>query len=352
MVWNASFSQDFSQGQLFSGPADNVLDINLNTRLNSSFIQVDDFVAQTKSQNFTSIKDVTTQLTQRYKDERKKVRSIYSWIALNIIYDENTILSSTKNNQSAANIWKNRVAVCEGYANLFNDMCKNAGIESRMVKGYVKNFMGDEMRFPNHAWNSVKVDGKWQLLDVTWASVNYEVSGIANESEKDNMTRHKLDYFFLMDPKRMIFTHLPEDPYWQLQDAYVSMENYLKGKEYIEAALQNPNGEERDFEILIASYEGLDSLDKSISFLERMERNEENKVKEYGLGIAYYYKAQKILKESDSTVSNEIKKAKHLARSFYKKSLDQLVLLEENDFGYEFSKDLANNVSFRMEVLQ
>ena len=137
MVWNTSFSQDFSQGQLFSGPSDNVLDINLNTSLNSSYIQVDDFVAQTKSQNFTSMEDLTALLTQQFKDERRKVRSIYSWIALNIVYDENTILSSTKNNQSAANIWKNRVAVCEGYANLFNEMCKNAGIESRMVKGYV-----------------------------------------------------------------------------------------------------------------------------------------------------------------------------------------------------------------------
>ncbi len=347
-----SFSQDFNHGQLFSGPADNILEINLGSELHSSYVEVDDFVAHTNLQNFTSSTTLAKHLTQSFTDETKKVRSIYTWIALNIVYDENAIFASTKSNQSADYIWKTKVAVCEGYANLFNEMCHKAGIESRMVKGYVRSFSGDEMRFPNHAWNSVNIDGKWHLLDVTWASINFDVSEISNESLKDNITRHKLDYFFLMEPDRMIFTHLPEDPYWQLQSAYVSMENYLKGKNRIESALQNQNIENKDFEYLISAYEGLDSLDRSISYLERMERNEQNKVKEYGLGIAYYYKAQKILKESGSTVSNEIKKAKQLAKTFYKKSLDQLGLLDKNDFGYEFSKDLASNVSFKIEVLQ
>ena len=77
-----------------------------------------------------------------------------------------------------------------------------------------------------------------------------------------------------------------------------------------------------------------------------------NKIKEYGLGISYYYKAQKILKESDKSSSNILQKAKQIAKKFYKKSLDQLSQLRENDFGYEFSKALANNVAFRMEVLK
>ena len=75
-----------------------------------------------------------------------------------------------------------------------------------------------------------------------------------------------------------------------------------------------------------------------------------NKTQEYGLGIAYYYKAQKILKESNK--NNDLRKSKHLARAYYKKSLDQLAQLNENDFGYILSVDLAKNVEFRMEVLQ
>ena len=352
IIWSSSFSQSFNQGQLYAVPSEDATDIIYNTALNISFVHVDDFVAKVNPEHFASFENMAIYLTHQFDDEKSKVRSIYTWVALNIIYDQNVIFISSKNNQSAKDVWNTRVAVCEGYANLFHEMCTKAGIESRLIKGYVKRFASDDMRFPNHAWNSVKIDGKWQLLDVTWASVNNKVDRMTSIGIVDNDAKRKLDHFFLVNPKRMILTHLPEDPYWQLLNNFVNMEIYQKGEESINAALQNPYGEVKDFEVLISNFENLDSLDQSISFMERMERNKLNKTKEYGLGIAYYYKAQKILKESNKSASNDLRKSKHLARSYYKKSLDQLAQLKENDFGYKLSVDLAKNVEFRMEVLQ
>ena len=147
----------------------------------------------------------------------------------------------------------------------------------------------------------------------------------------------------------MILTHLPEDPLWQLHDNYVDLETFLKGEEFIKSTLMNSKIQKKDFEELISKYEDLDSLDKSISFLERMERNCKNRIREYGLGIAYYYKAQKILREANVADKN---KATQRAKIYYAKSLDQLAILEEEDFGYEFSKDLANSVTFRIATLQ
>jgi hypothetical protein len=147
----------------------------------------------------------------------------------------------------------------------------------------------------------------------------------------------------------MILTHLPEDPYWQLQNNYINMETFQKGEEHIQALMLKPNKDMNDFEVLISRYEGLDSLDKSIAYLERMERNKSNKSREYGLGIAYYYKAQKILREA---TGNSKKEAVNEAKIYYQKSLNQLAILEKEDFGYEFSKDLVNNVAFRIESLQ
>lgn len=351
IVWSSSFSQSFKQGQLYAVPSEGVKDIIFNTSLNISFVHADDFAAKANPDHFASLENLAIYLTQRFDDEKSKVRSIYTWVALNIIYDQNIILGCSKNNQSAQNVWNTKVAVCEGYANLFHEMCVKAGIESRLIKGYVKRFSGNDLRFPNHAWNSVKIDGKWQLLDVTWASVN-------NEDDKkalginDNYAKRKLDHYFLVNPKRMILTHLPEDPYWQLQNNYVSIDIYQKGEACIKEALRNPYTEEIDFEDLISNFERLDSLDRSISFLERMEQNKWNKTKEYGLGIAYFYKAQKILKESYTSPSKDLKKSKQLAKAYYKKSLDHLAQVQENDYGYEFSINLANNVAFRMEVLQ
>lgn len=322
----------------------------MNSSLANFWNNVDDIAFTTNAENFASHENLAIYLTQQFNEESSKVRSIYSWIAHNISYDQKSITDpSNRESQLAANVWKNRTAVCEGFSNLFNEMCTSAGIESRVVKGYVKNLTGNDLRFPNHAWNGVKVNGKWKLLDVTWASVNNEGSQLANASLQMAFTSRKLDYFFLVNPNKMILTHLPEDPYWQLQNSYISMEVFLKDDDYIKSNLMNPYAEIQDFEQLIEDYEMLDSLDRSIAYLERMEINKWNKVREYGLGIAYYYKAQRLL--NDASQNNKYNAIEH-AKYYYKKSLDQLEILQEDDYGYEFSKDLANSVAVRIESLQ
>ena len=87
----------------------------------------------------------------------------------------------------------------------------------------------------------------------------------------DLYSRHKLNYFFLVDPKQMILTHLPEDPYWQLQSNYIDIFTFSSGEKAVETAMKNKFAKDIDFEKLIFSYELLDSLDRSISYLERME---------------------------------------------------------------------------------
>jgi hypothetical protein len=351
LLWSASKAQSPDQGQLYAAPAEYFLNYNFNATLNASYINVDELVSTIDDEKFASYKNLALYLANQFDDEVSKVRSIYTWIALNIQYDQNALFSGNVNSQTTKEVWASRLAVCEGYAKLFQEMCSTIGIESRIVKGYVKDFSYDEMRFPNHAWNSVKISGKWALLDVTWASVNNEIDRLAGNKITKDFTRKKLDYFFLVKPKKMVLTHLPEDPYWQLQNNYVSMAKFLQGESDIRAELQKPEAKKYDFEQLIYTYENLDSLDKSISFLERMEKNNWNKLKEYGLGIAYYYKAQMILKEANNQNPNELRNARILARQYYKKSLDQLSLLQEEDFGYEFSRDLVENVSFKIEVL-
>lgn len=348
-IWSYTLSQELNQGQLYAGPSEGAIDIDYAKTLNHTLSLVDDFVIKTNPERFTSFENLAIYLTQPFEDEQSKVRSIYTWIALNISYDQNSLKTSVKRNQNAESVWHNRIAVCEGYANLLSEMCKSVGIESRIVKGYVKNFAGNDFKFPNHAWNGVKINGKWQLLDVTWASVNNEGSLLTNKNVNKSIDRHKLDIFFLVHPNRMILTHLPEDPYWQLQHNFITMDIFRKGDASIKSTLMNSDADGKNFEILIDEYERLDSLDKSIAYLERMEINKLNKVKEYGLGIAYYYKAQKMLREARN---NNKYQAIEQAKMYYLKSLDQLSYLGEEDFGYEFSRDLAHNVAFRIETLQ
>lgn len=351
LICSCAQAQSQVKSQLFAGPATNLIDYNSSNTTVAAFADVDDFVISMKTEKVATHHDLAKYLTTSLIDEAKKVRSIYTWIAMNITYDHEALITGDFDSQAAPDVWQSRMAVCEGYSNLFNEMCASVGIESRIVKGYVKVFAGDDLQSPNHAWNSVKIDGKWNLLDVTWASMNNELDQIPENGKNIDFARKKLDYFFMVNPAKMILTHLPEDPYWQLQSNLISMDIFEKGTSNITLEVQKPPAHHYDFEQLITAHEQLDSLDKSIALMERMVQTSDYKTVAYGLGIAYYYKAQAIMKEAANDLSGKVNNAKNRARQYYQKAYDQLTLLKQNDFGYDFSQDLLENVAFKIEVL-
>ena len=51
------------------------------------------------------------------------------------------------------------IGYCQGYSNLFADMCKRAGIPAEMVTGTVSG--------GGHAWAIAKISGKWYYFDPT-----------------------------------------------------------------------------------------------------------------------------------------------------------------------------------------
>ena len=344
-----AIAQTFEQGPLLSVSSSESIDIDVSKSLNRSWSTVDAFTSALDADQFASYENLATYLVANFENETDKARSIYTWIATNITYDyQSSIDQLSKEQQNAQAVWTKRKAVCEGFANLFDAMCKSTGMESRIVKGFVREFTELDPRFPNHAWNSVMIGGKWRLLDVTWASVNNEGSEIGNPELHKQFAMHKLDQFFMVEPTKMVKTHLPEDPYWQLHDHYVNMEAFLEGPEQIDLILANPYATNVDFENLIAQYESLDSLDRSIAYLKRMECSEWNRIREYGLGIAYYYKAQQILKDAGRSGDQEQFAE---AKKYYQLSLEQLAILKEEDYGYQFSRDLATSVELRIESL-
>lgn len=346
------FCQDRPANVLLSSGPDATSGTYLKSAEVSAFTSIDELVANLEFDKMEAAQELAKRIAAHFPDEQSKVRGIYTWIAMNIAYDRASFTtSSILKDQSADAVWSSKLAVCEGYANVLNEMCAAVGIESRLVKGYVRELMRDDFNYPNHAWNSVKIDGKWHLMDVTWASINVEKL-MATEQRRSTIAGNpELDYYFLPEPEKFIYTHLPEDPYWQLQTNYIDLQTFIAGKEEIDSKLTGETGPEKDFEKLIETYEHLDSLDRSIAYLERMTTMPDNTVRAYGLGIGYYYKAQQILEKADRNNRSSMIRAKAKAKVFYQKSLDQLSLLQHDDYGYEISQDLAKNVSFRIEVL-
>ena len=346
MLFAPSIHAQQEAEMLLSGIADEETVTALPADIQDEYGKIDNDVLSLAGARFDTPEQLVWQFVNKYPDDHDRVRGIYTWVALNIIYDDGAGGENSKQEQKALHVWKTKKAVCEGYANLFNEICRLAGIESRSVVGYVPNADGSPLRYPNHVWNSVKIDGKWHLLDVTWASLALRQSNRDGEFDREH-----LDRFFLINPKDLIFSHLPEDPYWQLQDHYVSLEQFEQGEASIRTALGGV-AEPKNFEAMIASYERLDSLGRTIALFERMEENKWNKAREYNLGIAYFYKAQEIIARLRDLPDDARKRAKVTAKKYYEKSLDYLALIDERDRGYKFSQALSGNVTFRIETLQ
>ncbi len=121
---------------------------------------------------------------------------------------------------------QSKLAVCEGYSNIFKELCIAAGLESEKVSGYAKGYGYIEKKSftrTNHAWNVVKIDNQWRIFDVTWASgygknVDGKMVSISEFDEK----------WFDIEPKIAIFSHLPEDPKWQLISNTLTLKQFEK----------------------------------------------------------------------------------------------------------------------------
>lgn len=165
-------------------------------------------------------------LTHNYSGEMQKVRAIFSWIAQHIEYNTGIYGGRIKARCAAdasdtVTVWRSgpemaawrvlqrRVAVCEGYAQLFKVLCNDAGLQAEVVSGYAKCYLerGDKFR-TNHSWNAVCIDGRWYLLDMTWAS---GYMNFANE-----YVAHLDETYFLTPPRLFIHDHYPEDLRWTL----------------------------------------------------------------------------------------------------------------------------------------
>ena len=113
------------------------------------------------------VNKVLKQLRIEEKSRTEKIRAIHDYIAQHIQYDN----SFKYYTAYAGFVSKKHTTVCQGYALLFYKMCIESGIPCRYVTG--------DAGMP-HAWNIVKVKGKWYHVDVTWDDLDGGKNRICN----------------------------------------------------------------------------------------------------------------------------------------------------------------------------
>lgn len=164
------------------------------------------------SQSSDELKVLAEKLTLKHNTEQDKLKSIFEWVTSNIKYDHKAAKSEITKTKPIAEILKSKSAICTGYSALMKELCKHGGIVCHIVSGYAVNKDEYELsESPDHAWNAVKLDNKWYLLDATWS--------INNQDEK----------FYLTEPFTFIKTHLPAHRWWQLLNNPVNVQDFLAG---------------------------------------------------------------------------------------------------------------------------
>lgn len=168
----------------------------------------------------TSVASLAGYLAEPAGSDFEKARAFYTWITHNIRYNDSlansSLLGTIENErlQQADRVLANRSGVCEGFANLFEALCKEVGLKAAVVAGKVKDERGVVERIA-HAWNAVELDGEWYLSDPTWGAGPSDSPAAAYGSEFR-------EYFFLPAPSDLLKDHFPHDPVWQLRERPVT----------------------------------------------------------------------------------------------------------------------------------
>jgi len=98
-----------------------------------------------------------------------KMKAILKWIRANIRYDYN--------DQDAYSVFKNKVAVCQGYSNLMVAMLHTQGIKATVATGFLAQAGG-------HAWVYLLADGVWYVADPTNRDNVYRMQADLNQYKR------------------------------------------------------------------------------------------------------------------------------------------------------------------------
>ncbi|SFC60915.1 leucine-rich repeat protein [Butyrivibrio sp. YAB3001] len=99
----------------------------------------------------TEVKKILSGMNSKWKDE-EKLFYIHDYIVTHAKYDHSL------KGWSAYDCIVNHNCVCNGYALAFEDVVKRTGIPVTYISSVVND----------HAWNAVKLNGKWYYVDCTW----------------------------------------------------------------------------------------------------------------------------------------------------------------------------------------
>lgn len=198
---------------------------------------------------------IHSQIHEGMTDYEKEL-ALHDYLVLHCKYSENVNQDEKSDIYRAYGALVNGDAVCNGYAEAMQLLLRCVGVESRFVVGYGKTTNGEWIE---HAWNLVKLEGKWYHLDSTWDDPAPDQEGVVvhpyfNVTDDILLENHKWeaeDY-----PKAEDMTenyYLKQKKYFTAMDAYQSAayDNMVNGSSIrYEGVVENYQENEDDMQFI------------------------------------------------------------------------------------------------------
>lgn len=167
------------------------------------------------------IKSIADKINESTVNDYERVKMAHDVICLLVSYDAKNFWANTVPSQDWQSVLKTKSAVCEGYANLFQQFMTSLKISSQKVSGYARgvgtDILTENPKASNHAWNIVKIEDCWYLVDCTWDA--------GYMKGKSAVQAYSTDWLFLK-PEHFVYTHFPSDSKNQLIQPALSAEDF------------------------------------------------------------------------------------------------------------------------------
>lgn len=224
------------------------------------YAQVDKVALQIEEEQTRSTQTIADYININFTSQSDKARAIFIWVARNVQYDLANMFAIdfyAKKEEIIDRTIKTRKGICQGYAEVFHDLCQKTGLTSCVVEGYTQQ--NGFVDFIPHAWCAAMIDGEWYLFDPTWGS-GYVQNG--------KFVKQVDNTFFKVKPATLISSHMPFDPLWQFLHYPVTNQEFFEGNTTI-----NKSKPSFHYQDTLAVFERLGSLEKVIAAARRVEAN-------------------------------------------------------------------------------
>lgn len=249
------------------------------------FSQIDSSLGTSAPNNVSrDYKKLAHHLCDSLDTDFEKVNALYNWITHNIAYDVKSLDQAKLREDKPNQVLKRKKTICGGYADLLTAMCTEVGIHAQTIEGYYKDWKfdeGDKFFNPNHAWNAVMINKKWEYIDATAGAgftslePNWLQRLMGKINKKKLYTARKSKFvqyydpsYFMQDLSESRYDRLSADPLWQLADSSMPLNIFEAGRNKINSFTQ-VYGKNEKFSVALSNMNKLDWDDQLLESADR-----------------------------------------------------------------------------------